>query len=91
MESLIVRMKDSNTSQQRFEFLLELLRALPDVEVEVRQVPTAPVAPTSMSEAARASAEVDFWAMAGMWKDRDLDLAKMRQDSFDRRTKNYDR
>ena len=71
--------------------MLELLRALPDVEVEVRQVPAAPVAPAPLDEAERASVEADFWAMAGMWKDRDIDLAKMRQDSFDRRTKNYDR
>ena len=35
--------------------------------------------------------EADFWALAGIWKDRDIDLEKMRRENFDRRTKTYDR
>lgn len=84
MKTLIVKMKDSSTSQQKFEFLLELLRGLPDVEVEVQRGPDEVVAQEPASDSDRASAEADFWAMAGMWKERDVDANDLRQRAWQR-------
>ncbi|MFC6224290.1 hypothetical protein ACFP2F_13655 [Hymenobacter artigasi] len=71
--------------QSKLDLVMELLSHFDLVRAE--RVKAMPKAPKEVS----AEAEADFWALAGIWKDRDIDLKKIRQESFDRRTKNYDR
>ena len=74
--------------QSKLDLVMELLSHFDLVRAErikVRPVAAMETAPVP------AGTEADFWALAGIWKDRDIDLEKMRRESFERRTKHYDR
>ena len=77
METLIVRIKDNS----KVDFLLELLRDL--AYVEVSQVP-ASAETTEPKVAEPEGSEADFWALAGIWKDRDIDGHQWRQQAWHR-------
>lgn len=81
--------------QSKLDLVMELLSHFDLVRAErVKARLVAPEPNESQNEpiiSAQRGDEADFWALAGIWKDRDFDLEKMRQESFDRRTKNYDR
>ena len=66
--------------QSKLDLVMELLSHFDLVRAErVRAQPLA--TPNPVSE---TGSETDFWALAGIWKDRDIDARKLRDQSWKR-------
>ena len=71
--SLTVSVRDP----EKFQFLLELLRGLPYVEVEVNEPrETIPLTPAERAQR--------FLETAGAWEGRDVDAAELRKQAWTR-------
>lgn len=81
-EQILVTVAD----QSKLDLVMELLSHFDLVQAQrISAYPLpkpAPTPPTGTDE--------DFWSLAGIWKDRAIDLERMRRDSFERRTAKYD-
>lgn len=72
MEQILIRVRDKEKAQ----LLLDLLASLDFVETVTTQ---------SDSPAETDSTAEDFFALAGLWAGRDIDLATLREKAWPRR------
>lgn len=71
--------------QSKLDLVMELLSHF-DL-VQAQRIKVAIPAPAASSA---IGSDEDFWALAGLWKGRNIDLERMRQESFARRTTQHD-
>ncbi len=77
------------TDQSKLDLVMEMLSHFDLVRAE--RIVARPATNVPVAAGAEVGSEADLWALAGIWKDRDIDLDKMRQDVYERRTQHYDR
>ena len=80
--------------QSKVDLVMELLSHFDLVRARREQLPPAlTITDEPESEPSTASAggsDADLWALAGIWKDRDIDADQLRRQAWERRTQSYD-
>lgn len=81
--------------QSKVDLVMEMLSHFDLVRARRERVHGAPqeVSGTTATPAANEPAtgsDEDLWALAGIWKDRDVTAEQLRQQAWQRRTQQYD-